>query len=89
MYVYVLPDLTFKNSEFYPHSVFYVFCVGNRTYSYYLPVHFLFVLATDTDWVYCAVRTEYLNTIQVHHHHHLVSLTTGTWSIASYKASSP
>jgi len=49
MYVYVLPDLTFKNSEFYPHSVFYVFCVGNRTYSYYLPVHFLFVLATDTD----------------------------------------
>jgi hypothetical protein len=64
MYVYVSPDLTFKNSAFYPHSVFYVFCMGNKTHSYYLPIqHFLFVLATDTDWIYCAVRTEYLNTI--------------------------
>ena len=31
--MHVLPDLTFKNSAFCPQSVFYVFCMGNRTHS--------------------------------------------------------
>jgi len=76
--MYVSPDWTFKNSAFCPQSVFYVFCMSNRAHSCYLPVqHFLFVLATDTDWVYCAVRTEYLNTIQVHH----ATTTTTTLSV--------
>jgi hypothetical protein len=41
----------------------YVFCVDLRTNSDYFPIQHWLVFITETECVYCAVRTEYLNTI--------------------------
>jgi len=54
------------NSTFYPRSVFtYVFCVDLRTVIISIYSVNLLVFVTERKCVYCAVRTGYLNVIQV------------------------
>jgi hypothetical protein len=48
-----------------PTQCIYVFCVDLRTNSDYFPVQHRLVFITETECVYCAVRTEYLNIIQL------------------------
>jgi len=57
-------SLTFSNPTFCPHSCIYVFCVDLRTNSHYFPnsINWLGFI-TETESVYCAVRTGSLNTI--------------------------
>jgi len=58
----------FNIQQFYvlPHSCIYVFCVDLRTNSDYslYSINWL-VFITQTDCVYCAVRTGYLYIIEV------------------------
>ena len=58
----------FNIQQFYvlPTHCIYVFCVDLRTNSHYFPIqHYLTGFITETECVYCAVRTESLNIIQV------------------------
>ena len=59
--LYVPPDLTFANSTLCPQNAFLLY--GSR--NVYFPVQHWLVYLTETECVYCAVRTEYWNIIQV------------------------
>jgi len=59
---YVPPGLTFTNSTYgLPTQCTYVFSVGIRTHSDYFPTHNCLASITETEYVYCAVRTVSLN----------------------------
>jgi hypothetical protein len=61
------PDLKFKNPTFCPHSVFVCFVwISEQTAIISLHSIKWLVFTTETECVYCAVRTESLYTIQVH-----------------------
>ena len=56
--LYVPPDLTFNNSAFCPHSVFMCFVwISEQTAIISLHVINLLVAISETECVYCAVRT--------------------------------
>jgi hypothetical protein len=61
--LYVPPCLTFTNSTFCPHSVF--MCISEQTAIISLYNINWLVCITETECVYCAVRTEGLNVIEV------------------------
>jgi hypothetical protein len=48
-----------------PTKCAYVFCMGLRTNSDYFAVHSKLTFITETECVYCAVRTGHLNIIDV------------------------
>jgi hypothetical protein len=55
-----------KNSTFCPQGVLYVFRMDHRKIRAYLPmVHKLADFITEKKSVYCAIRTEFLNIIQM------------------------
>ena len=59
--LYVPPSLTFNNSTFCPHSVFMCFVwISEQTAIISLYSINWLVFATETQCVYCAVRTDYL-----------------------------
>jgi hypothetical protein len=59
-------NLTFRNSIFRPHSVFMRFVwISEPTAIIFLYSINWLVFITEMESVYCAVRTEYLNVIQV------------------------
>jgi hypothetical protein len=59
--LYVPPGLTFTNSTFCPHSVFMCFVwISEQTAIISLYSINWLVFITETDCVYCTVRTEYL-----------------------------
>ena len=64
--LYILPDLTLTNSTFCPHSVFMCFVwIWEQTAIISLYSNNWLVFITETECVYCAVRTGYLNVIWV------------------------
>jgi len=59
-------NLTFSNSTFCPHSVFVCFVwISEQTAIISLYDFNWLVFITETECVYCAVRTGYLNIFQV------------------------
>jgi hypothetical protein len=63
----VLPGLTFSNSTFCPHSVFTCFVwISEQTATISLYSINWLVFITETECVYCAVRTGYLYIVQVY-----------------------
>jgi hypothetical protein len=81
-YTYVPPGLTFSISTFCPHSVFMCFVwIWEQTAIISLYSINLLVLITETERVYCAVRTEaYFN-----NHKNLKSLTSKFISILFFR----
>jgi hypothetical protein len=64
--LYVPPGLTFNNPTFCPHSVFMCFvCIWEQTAIISLYSINWLVCITETECVYCAVRTGSLNVMQV------------------------
>ena len=64
--IYVLPVLTTSNSPFCPHSVFMCFVwIWEQTAIISLYSINWLVCITETECVYCAVRTGYLNVLWV------------------------
>ena len=62
-------SLTFNNSTFCPHSVFMCFVwISEQTAFISLYNFNWMIFITETDCVYCAVRTWSLNVIQTHHY---------------------
>jgi hypothetical protein len=62
--LYVPPSLTSKNSALCPHSVFMFLRISEQTAIISLhSINWLVFLITETEGVYCAVRTESLNII--------------------------
>jgi hypothetical protein len=58
--------ITSKNRTFYPHSVIICYvCVSEPTAIISLYNINLFVFVTERDRAFCAVRTGFLNTVQV------------------------
>ena len=65
--LYVPPGLTLKNSTFCPHSVFMCFVwISEQTAIVYLYNINWLVFITETESVYSAVRTGYLNARNLH-----------------------
>jgi len=62
-YILVLPALTFNNSTFCPHSVFVWISEQTAIISLYNINGLVFI--TETECVYCAVRSSSSNKIQV------------------------
>ena len=64
-WIFIYRSLTLNNSMFSPHSVFICFVwISEQTAIISLYINWL-VFITETECVYCAVRTGYLNMIQV------------------------
>jgi hypothetical protein len=64
--LYVPPGLTLSNSTFFPHSVFMCFVwISEQTAIISLHNINWLVFITETECVYCAVRTECLHVIRV------------------------
>ena len=75
--LYVPPGVTHTNSTFCPNSVFMCFVwISEQTAIISLYSINWLVFITETDSVYCAVRTGYLNVIQVN-----VSLQTANLAV--------